>query len=210
MTSKQNLKLNVRGDLIEIPSYAISHIPFIKVLAETKSEDIIEIDVISPKFLNYIIEYIKNQQSPSFLKTILSKEFEKQTIEENLKYLAMDTLFNSFYDPKHTINGLPVIVSFTSDKCIMRDGQLIRACDIDLINTLIVLSIRLMNVYLIDHESQIQFTFYDDREKKEITKAIHTSWLICENKSWYIHVINYCKYNLPGSNIFKNQLNINM
>src|SRR5579863_9163577 len=107
MTSKQMIKLNVRGDLIEIPSYAIADIPFIKVLAETKSEDIIEIDAISPKFLKHIIEYIKTQQRPSSLKTILSKEFEEQTIKENLKYLAMDKLLNSFYDPNYTINGMP-------------------------------------------------------------------------------------------------------
>jgi hypothetical protein len=205
MNSEQGLKLNVRGDLIEIPSYAILHIPFIKILSETKSDDIIKIDAISPKFLNYILEYIKNQQQTSYLKTRLTIEFEEQTIKDNLMYLAMDKLldklFNSFYNSKHMINNMPVIESFTFSGCKMRGGQLIPFCDIDLMNTLILLSKDLIEVY-VENSRQIYLVFYDKIKKTKIYPYLDSKLFIKENDSWFMRVAHYCMYDLPLSDIF--------
>ena len=125
-SEQKTLKLDVRGDLIDIPSYIVSKIDFFAALAEAKSSDVIKIDIISPKFLRYIIEYVKNQQSPSSLKTILLKEFAEEIIKENLKYLGMNTLHDRLYDPDDTIDGMQVIESFslTTIYAIFKPGRI--------------------------------------------------------------------------------------
>lgn len=220
MNEEKVLKLEIRGDLFEIPSYIISQIPFFKILVETKSEDIIKIDVISSKFLKYIIDYIKNQQKPSYLKKLLNDEFDEHTIKENLQYLCMDKLTLQLYDPKYTINGMQVIESFSLNTCKLRDGQLIQTSEVDLINTLILVSKKLMSV----EKTNVGFIVVKmyDKNTKHISGTSYNKSCFTElcipaddiiwesgTKLCYMTIINYCKYDLVGSFVFTKYSNSN-
>jgi len=227
-SEQKTLKLDVRGDLIDIPSYIVSKIDFFAALAEAKSSDdffavfteakssdVIKIDTISPKFLRYIIEYIKNQQSPSTLKTILSKEFAEEIIKENLKYLGMNNLHDRLYDPGDTIDGMQIIESFSLTTCRMRDGQLIAIDEIDFLNTLILISANLMNIdekytyydynkgKFIGNGENHKITYYDDGEKDY---NIPNKYIISKNMLKFVRLAIYCQYNLAHSHIFKSYI----
>lgn len=197
MNSEQGLKLNVRGDLIEIPSYAISHIPFFKILSETKSDDVIKVDAISPKFLNYIMEYIKNQEPISYLKRRLTENFEEKTIKDNLMYLGMDKLLNILYDL--TINDMPVIEYFNSNECKMRDGRLIPINNIAFTNTLILLPTNLNPATWVSDSDGMPYRYCI---VPKVEMHIPRDLFINVHESWFIKVVDYHKYKLPRYNVF--------
>jgi hypothetical protein len=204
----KRMKLQVRGDVIEVSPYVIARVPLLTVLAETKSEEPIkepiELDSVSPKFLSYIIEFIKNQETTSSLKTALTKTFEEATIIESLKYLSMDKLLASLYDPCFLIKGYPVIMSFSLNRCKMLDGQSLHPGDIDLTHTWIFLNpvVFLLVARKNSYSDILELEFIDQGSHNFVTKELHESWFVNENRKYYLRAAIYCALGLPGSFVF--------
>src|SRR5438552_8395090 len=91
--------LNIRGKRIEIPRYVATQIPFIDAL-KCESNEIIEVNTLSPRFLDIIIDYVRDEQKLSFLKTTLEREFDVENIQKYLKYLGMKETFDMLYENK--------------------------------------------------------------------------------------------------------------
>jgi hypothetical protein len=109
------MRIKVRDEIIEIPKYVIDKIPLIQTLDETKSEEMIELEEISPSFLKHVIHHVNNQQKPLNLKKRLDDEFEKDVIKKFLGYLGMNQLINAFYQPPEFIEDRRVVHSIHSD-----------------------------------------------------------------------------------------------
>ncbi len=79
------------------------------------SDKIIELDILSPKFFKYLIEYLKNEQRPSYFKSYLENEFEEETIKDWFAYLGMEYLMTKIYKKcPHTIK-IPLICELTNN-----------------------------------------------------------------------------------------------
>jgi len=89
--------LRVRGDVIQIPDFVVQQIPFTSALSSSEEKDILDIDTISPRFFTLIVEYLKNGQKLSFLRSVLEREFDQENIKIYLKYLGMDDIYNKLY-----------------------------------------------------------------------------------------------------------------
>lgn len=155
------MELKVRDIIIKIPNFVIDKIPLIESLNETKSDQMIELTEISPRFLKHIIEYFNNDQKPLFLKSKLNEEFEEFAIKKYLKYLGLDVLLNRLYK-SHKIDDKIIIYSIYSFRskefhkvyeCVLNDGSVIKAKDIVDNNILIRIQdekIKLVNKLSID------------------------------------------------------------
>jgi hypothetical protein len=54
---------------------------------------------MSPRFLQLIVDHCKNDQKTSYLKTVLSNEFDDDVIKIYLKYLGMNIVYDEMYKP---------------------------------------------------------------------------------------------------------------
>ncbi len=100
------MKIKSSGKLIIIPNNIARQIPYFEALIFTsegaKDKIIVVSETISPRFLKIIINHIRNKQKTEFLKSLLEREFEDETIKEQLKYLGMKDMFDKLYPtPEH-------------------------------------------------------------------------------------------------------------
>ena len=120
---KKKIVINIRGEIIEISSYVINKIPYIKTKIDQmdgidKMDGISEINLedisnVSPKFFKLLINFLKNEQKPIFMKKIFDKYFDKDVIKSYLHFLQMDSLNFMLHDkcPSEKINNMTVINS---------------------------------------------------------------------------------------------------
>lgn len=116
MTDKNtndNLNIIIGGKNMYLPIYIAKKIPFFSNLLSNEKYDEKEIICLeqSPKFLEMIIEFIRNHYHVDFFKDSLTKEFEEKCIKNNLKYYGLDVLLNNIYDysPTRKINDRYVV-----------------------------------------------------------------------------------------------------
>lgn len=89
------MKVRSLGKLIIVPNHVVRQIPYLdELLLDNKAKNKIFIisDDISPKFLNIIVDHIRNKQKPEILKSSLENEFENNVIEEQLNFLKLGGL----------------------------------------------------------------------------------------------------------------------
>lgn len=114
-----NLKLNILDERIDILIEIANQIPFLEILLETliveKSNEVVVINEVSPKFFRILINFLKNQEKIHCFERDINI-FEKKDIERWLKYLGMDVLMNKLYGRRY-VGGKLVITDFV----IMRD-----------------------------------------------------------------------------------------
>src|SRR5579863_9619589 len=80
-----NLNFTIRGEIFIIPPYVIDRIPFLKILflknkihkQTDPNGGINDLEMISPKFLRIIIDFLHNSQSINHLKKLLDEFDEK-------------------------------------------------------------------------------------------------------------------------------------
>lgn len=115
------MNLIVRGESINVPEYVIDRIPYIKTYILSKNEvydlenndsdqyQSLEIDSVSPKFISLLIQGIKNENKPSYMKTLFENYFEEEDIKKYLQFLQINDLHNLYYSEiplePHKING---------------------------------------------------------------------------------------------------------
>ncbi len=125
------LKICVRGTSFDIEEYVAKSIPFLKILFEQNTNDIIELNSISPCFLTLLIGHLINKKKVICLKKLLEEDFEKDDIVIFLKYLGMHELLDKIYNPVSTIDGKIIIVSCGVDKWKDNNGKIFDRKDID-------------------------------------------------------------------------------
>lgn len=99
LSSVTSIKLNCRGDIIDVPKYCIKKIPLLDAIEESKFKETVTLDLISPRFLQLIVDYTKNDQKTEHLRKILTDEFDDDVIKIYLKYLGMNIVFDELYKP---------------------------------------------------------------------------------------------------------------
>ena len=104
-TDEKILKLNVSGELIEIPEYKGNQIPFIKNLNDTDPTEILELKTIESSFMKHLIENI-DEEKWEYLKTILDQEFNDSEIMNYLQYLGLEQMFDKYYPLTHRIKQI--------------------------------------------------------------------------------------------------------
>lgn len=110
---------NVRGVPINIPNLVIEQIPLLDILVSKLSEHVTDakedhkisqeetiLDSMSPNFLKYLVEFVRNEQKITYLQTVLENEFEKSLIKEWLTDLKMDYLVKKMYE-----SNLPEVIT---------------------------------------------------------------------------------------------------
>lgn len=157
------MNLSVRGQKINIPEYVIDLIPKIRSyrislndsnqytgleindsnqytsleINDLKSKSPV-IDEVSPKFLSLLIQGIKNDNKPSYMKKIFDDNFEERDIKKYLEFLQMYDLVNQYYpivpEKPHKINGkilIDRILSYGQNdlKYLLNNNDMIRAYD---------------------------------------------------------------------------------
>ncbi len=210
------LKLNIRGESINVSSYTITQIPLLDILSKTESkdDDEIVINVISLKFLKYIIEYIQDQQKFLYFRKVLDDNFDDDTIIKNLKYLGMDKLIEQMYKSKKTINDMLVVYNIYKEKnlndivCVLHDDTKLNYKELlknyHQNNILIKITEPIIedNEFCIGIDVEIKKERIDPCrskiliEKVKIRKYISKYDLIIDFKSYFITINKYCEYGL--------------
>jgi hypothetical protein len=125
MTEKDNVNVNenvyynldfiIGGKNMSIPIYIAKNIPFFENLISTGSIKDIYLEQ-SPKFLEVIVEFMRNHERIDYLKDTLTKNFDEKCIKNSLKYYGLDELLNKMYNysPHRKVNGRYVIDSIKS------------------------------------------------------------------------------------------------
>ena len=90
------IKIDIRGDVFNILTNIGKQIPFIEALIETKSDETIILDEISPLFFSILIEHLKNQEHHNTFVKKLSN-FDPLMIQKWLKYLGMNEMYMMMY-----------------------------------------------------------------------------------------------------------------
>ena len=93
------IQLSCRDEIIDVPMYCIKKIPLLESIEESKSNEIVTLDSMSPRFLRLIVDYCKNDQKSAYLKKVLTDEFDDDIIKIYLKYLGMNIVFDELYPP---------------------------------------------------------------------------------------------------------------
>ena len=103
------LKISVRNVPIDVYPYVGNYIPFLKVLLEQKTKEIVELNLISPSFMIHIIDHYTQQKKLIHLKMILDSEYDIMDIKNFLKYLGLDQLLKQLYQPIDNIDGKKIV-----------------------------------------------------------------------------------------------------
>ena len=143
--SMNRLNLIILDEKFDVLIDIAKQIPFLEALIETKTNEFVVINEVSPKFFRILINFIKNQEKIYWFERDINI-FEKEDIERWLKYLGMDVLINKLFGRKY-VNGKLVITDIVmmSDKCGRRykiftlcDGRSVTGIDVN--NTLVSIS----------------------------------------------------------------------
>lgn len=94
--SDRFLLLDVMGDEFKVLKKVAKQIPFFDSLIDTQPSERIIIDEISPEFLKYLIDYLKNNKQIDVFKKH-THDFQNESMAKWLKYLGMDELYKSLY-----------------------------------------------------------------------------------------------------------------
>src|SRR5271154_3104021 len=91
------MKIIVRSEIFDVQECIIKKIPYLQTLKEMmnekKLEEILLCDTLSPRFLQIIIEYLKNDYNYKILSQILYNEFEDTILKQNFSYLCLEKLY---------------------------------------------------------------------------------------------------------------------
>jgi len=128
--STKLIVLKIRGKEFNVPEYIVESIPNISKMYSSTVCSIgngkeIEYDTIPPVFFDILINCIKNDQKPGYMKQQFKKQFSDQQIKKYLKILEMQELINKIFEYSSVgiIDKLVIINGFVDNKLILSNGQ---------------------------------------------------------------------------------------
>jgi hypothetical protein len=163
------VKFDVLGKIISIPSCISKNLPPIDVLIDSANlNETIEMDTVPPIFLTILVDYFSNNQKLSYLKKILSDEFNEEDILKYLSYLCDTKFIESYFYPQQIINNkiyTTIIRSYISHyhaDCTLENNDIIRRIYPD--STLCKINVKPENFKNLHENDLITFKYDDDPE----------------------------------------------
>ena len=213
------LMLDVMGEQINVLKTVAKKIPFLDNVLETKTNDPVIIDLVSPEFFKILVEFIKNDKQLDDFKTNICC-FKEDSVDKWLKYLGMDELHKLIFGCRYINKKLVIEDSlllldsrFQADKsfCVftMCDGNHVTVVDPE--NTLVHVSGKKCLENANDMPKNLKFKDQTKKQEGYIVRSkdnnlIYTFFsnqdIIEEGGLYFISFINAVKYNIISNRDF--------